>query len=64
MKMNVKPIPTVDDRINEIRSLTADIVNKEILPNERTLWAWRGDSRYTAEDIDHRVVYVEVLRRS
>ena len=52
MKMNVKPIPTVSDRINEIRSLTATIVNKEILPNENTLWAWRGDERYTKEDIE------------
>ncbi len=52
MKMNVKPIPTASDRINEIRSLTATIVNKEILPNEKTLWAWRGDSRYTEADIE------------
>ncbi len=52
MKMNVKPIPTVSERVNEIRSLTATIVNKEILPNERTLWAWRGDSRYTEADIE------------
>ena len=52
MKMNVKPIPTASDRINEIRSLTATIVNKEILPNENTLWAWRGDSRYTQADIE------------
>jgi acyl-CoA dehydrogenase len=42
MQMNVKPIPTLDARINEIRGLTADIVNKEILPNERKLLAaWR-----------------------
>ncbi len=36
--MNVKPIPTLDPRINEIRALTAQIVNREILPNERKLW--------------------------
>jgi acyl-CoA dehydrogenase len=42
MPMNVKPIPTLDPRINEIRELTARIVNKEILPNERVLGAgWR-----------------------
>ncbi|MCI0890539.1 MAG: acyl-CoA dehydrogenase family protein, partial [Chloroflexi bacterium] len=52
MKMNVKPIPTQSERVNEIRSLTADIVNKEILPNERTLWAWRDDRRYTEADIE------------
>ena len=42
MHMNVKPIPTLDPRINEIRALTAQIVNRDILPNERKLWAgWR-----------------------
>ena len=39
MPMNVEPIPTLDPRINEIRELTARIVNKEILPNERALAA-------------------------
>ena len=42
MPMNVKPIPTLDSRINEIRELTARIVNKDVLPNERVLAAgWR-----------------------
>ena len=42
MPMNVKPIPTLDSRINEIRDLTARIVNREILPHERELAAgWR-----------------------
>ncbi len=39
MAMNVQPIPTMSERINEIRALTAEIVNKEILPNENLLWA-------------------------
>lgn len=43
LQMNVKPVPTLDPRINEIRMLTAQIVNKEILPNERKLWAARSD---------------------
>ena len=48
MHMNVKPIPTLDPRINEIRALTAQIVNRDILPNERKLWAeWRDG---TTED--------------
>ena len=50
MKMNVRPVPTLNERVNEIRMLTADIVNKEILPNENKLWAWRSDDRYTAAD--------------
>jgi len=45
MRMNVKPVPTLSERINEIRALTASIVNKEILPNETKLWAWRSDER-------------------
>jgi acyl-CoA dehydrogenase len=51
-KMNVQPIPNVSDRINEIRHLTAEIVNKEILPNESILWAMRGNSRYKDTDIE------------
>ncbi|MEQ1786990.1 MAG: acyl-CoA dehydrogenase family protein [Acidimicrobiales bacterium] len=39
MAMNVNPIPTVDDRINDIRGRTAAIVNEWILPNESTLWS-------------------------
>jgi acyl-CoA dehydrogenase len=45
MAMNVQPIPTLSDRINQIRLLTAEIVNKEILPNENALWAWRADGK-------------------
>ena len=43
MKMNVQPIPTLSERINEIRSSTAEIVNKEILPHENELWGWRSN---------------------
>ena len=49
MHMNVKPIPTLDPRINEIRALTAQIVNHDILPNESKLWAaWRDQHAPTA----------------
>ncbi len=51
-KMNVQPIPNVPERVNEIRRLTADIINKEILPNENFLWAWRTDKRFTESDIE------------
>jgi acyl-CoA dehydrogenase len=37
--MNVQPIPRASDRINEVRALTAQIVNREILPNENMIWA-------------------------
>ena len=47
MSMNVQPIPTLDDRINEIRLLTAKIVNHEILPHEREIWAGLRDGAST-----------------
>lgn len=43
--MNVQPIATLDARINDIRLSTAEIVNRDILPNESKLWALRrGDT--------------------
>ena len=50
MAMNVQPIPTMSERINEIRGLTAEIVNKEILPNENLLWASRTNPSVTESD--------------
>ncbi|MBI5284065.1 MAG: acyl-CoA dehydrogenase family protein [Chloroflexi bacterium] len=50
--MNVQPIPTASDRVNEIRHLTATIVNKEILPNESMLWRWRTDPRVRESDME------------
>jgi acyl-CoA dehydrogenase len=38
MPMNCQPIPTLDERINDIRMRTAEIVNEDILPNEAFLW--------------------------
>ncbi|MEX2247698.1 MAG: acyl-CoA dehydrogenase family protein [Dehalococcoidia bacterium] len=52
MRMNVQPIPTQSERVNEIRALTAQIVNKEILPNENTLWAWRGNGRHSDAELE------------
>ncbi len=50
MLMNVKPIETASERINEIRSLTATIVNNEILPHENMLWGQRAGVQYTDAD--------------
>jgi acyl-CoA dehydrogenase len=52
MPMNVRPIPSVSDRINEIRLLTAKIVNREILPNENRLCRWRRDGAVSEHDRD------------
>jgi acyl-CoA dehydrogenase len=50
LQMNVRPIPNASDRINEVRALTAQIVNREILPNENLLWAERRGDRVTDAD--------------
>ena len=50
MPMNVQPIAGVSDRINEIRLLTAEIVNKEILPVENQLWIWHRDGAVHESD--------------
>jgi acyl-CoA dehydrogenase len=44
MAMNVKPVPTLDDEINEIRLATAEIINRHILPVESQLWRQTSDS--------------------
>jgi len=43
MPMNVQSIASLPDRINQIRLLTAEIVNREILPHENLLWRSRAD---------------------
>ena len=49
--MNVQPIPNASERVNEVRALTAEIVNREILPNENLIWAEaRGGTRLTDDD--------------
>ncbi len=62
MPMNVQPIPGVSDRINEIRHLTAEIVNREVLPHENDLWRWRSDDgsyqesdRVRARELRHEI---------
>ena len=47
MAMNVKPVPTLDERINDIRMRTAEIVNEDIIPNEAVLWRSADDSSFT-----------------
>jgi acyl-CoA dehydrogenase len=49
MAMNVQTIPTLSDRTNQVRLLTAEIVNKEILPNENKLWAFRQNGKIDEE---------------
>ena len=50
MQMNVKPIPTLDDEVNEVRIATAEIINEDILPVEDKLWASTSDGRGPSRD--------------
>ncbi len=50
MPMNVQAIASLPDKVNQIRLLTAKIVNEEILPNENKLWRWRKDGAGTPEE--------------
>ena len=56
MTMNCRPIPTLDERINDIRCRTAEIVNEDILPNEHRLWAARREG----ESMEHRREVLEL----
>ena len=50
MPMNVKPVPTLDERIDDIRMRTAEIVNEHILPHERELWPRREGAELAEHD--------------
>ncbi len=50
MPMNVQAIPSLSDRVNQIRITTAKIVNNEILPNENKLWVFRREGGVSEKD--------------
>jgi acyl-CoA dehydrogenase len=58
--MNVQSIPTLPARINEIRLATAEIVNRDILPNENKLWAIRRGGASEQEKKDTRELRREI----
>ena len=60
MSMNVKPVPTLDNEINEIRLATAEIINQQILPLEGKLWGWLSDSANAPNEV---VAEGKALRR-
>ncbi|MCU1503973.1 MAG: acyl-CoA dehydrogenase domain protein [Ilumatobacteraceae bacterium] len=63
MPMNVKPVPTLDERINDIRMRTAAIINDEILPNEKKLWRGRASGADEAERKESRELREHVKQR-
>ena len=50
MPINVQPVATLDDRINDLRARTASIVNHDILPYEAELLAARRAASPEASD--------------
>jgi len=50
--VKVQPIPGASERINEVRMLTALIVEKEILPLENRLWIHEVRPPYTQADVE------------
>ena len=50
MAMNVRPIPTLDNEVNDIRLATAEIVNERILPVEHRLWGWTAREAAASAD--------------
>jgi acyl-CoA dehydrogenase len=52
--LNVNPVPTLDERINDIRMRTARIVNEEIVPSERLLWRWDHGGEEPAARVEER----------
>ena len=51
MGMNVKPVPTLDKEVNDIRLRTAEIINNHVLPNESALWGWMADSANATNEV-------------
>ena len=51
MAMNIKPIPTLDSEVNDIRMATAEFVNNVMVPNEKRLWGWLADSANATNEV-------------
>ncbi|MEI7745956.1 MAG: acyl-CoA dehydrogenase family protein [Actinomycetota bacterium] len=49
MKINVSPIPSLDDRINDIRMRTAAVINDHVLPAEDQLFILRRNPNASDE---------------
>ena len=54
--MKVRPIPGASERVNEVRALTARIVNEEILPHENRLWIREARPPYSEADVEESAV--------
>ena len=53
--MQIAPIPTLSDEINDIRLRTADIVANRIIPNEGKIYAGGDKSKKLRKEINEDV---------
>ena len=53
--MQISPIPTLSEEINDIRLRTADIVANRIIPNEATIYAGGENSKKLRKEINEEV---------
>lgn len=63
MAMNCTPVPTLDDRINDIRMRTAEIINRDILPNERQLARSRHESENWSEHTEMLELRADIMAK-
>ena len=53
--MQISPIPTLSDDINDIRTRTANIVAEKIIPNEREIYSRSENSVSVRKEIKEEV---------
>mgnify|MGYP006226946989 FL=1 len=53
--MQISPIPTLSDDINDIRTRTANIVAEKIIPNEREIYSKSENSASVRKEIREQV---------
>ena len=53
--MQISPIPTLSEEINDIRLRTADIVANRIIPNEGIIYAGGDKSKKLRKEINEEV---------
>jgi acyl-CoA dehydrogenase len=63
MPITVTPTAGLSDHINDIRLRTARIINEEILPNEREVWAGRRSGASDEERAEGKVLREKVQAR-
>jgi acyl-CoA dehydrogenase len=62
MSIQVRPVPTLDERINDLRMRTAEIVNNDILPVERELWQFDRNGEVSDRDRRRSVELREAIK--